>query len=206
MTTVSIKVPLPTDGTCIVEGCNRKKYKSSFCSPCAKSFAPTTDSSKDRCSHNDCNSKPFVGGLCLFHHRLSQPEQSRYALRIGSSLDSYVHLFGRVTDKHIASLASVSIRAVAAYRKRHGLPRGKKEYEQRPERYSCSYHDLLGILPDTIIAKAFGITHPAVSQARRCRNIPVVNLVESRYLCLNFPFDMTPEGVAQFLAEYNGNE
>jgi len=155
------------------------------------------------CDFECCKSVPFAEGLCLFHFRLIKQTPTHTFRHIGSPIDNYVHLLGRVTDGHIARLSGMSVGAVQLYRKRHNIKRDDDVRKRCPKAYSCNYEGALGILSDAIIAKAFCTSQSAVTQARRRRGIPAIASVDARYLRLNFPFDLTPEGVAQFLAEYN---
>lgn len=190
----------------------RREYKSSFCWKCAQSVAPVVRVehheilNKYKCTYDGCKSKSFTNGLCLFHLRITKPVPKHEENHIGSVLDKYIHLIGRVPDKHIASLAETSVYCVTMYRKRHKIARDKSVLTKCPNEYLCSYENALGILPDTIVATAFGVSQEVVRAARRCRGIPAIAKSESRYLCLNFPFDVTPKGVTQFLAEYNGHD
>lgn len=155
------------------------------------------------CDFECCKSIPFAEGLCLFHFRLIKQTPTRKFRHIGSPIDNYVHLLGRVTDGHIARLSGMSVGAVRLYRKKHNIKRDDHIRKRCPKMYSCNYESALGILSDTIIAKSFGVSQVTVSEARRRRGIPAVPMADATYLWFNFPFDMTPEGVAQFLAEYN---
>lgn len=98
---------------------------------------------------------------------LSQLREGSKDLRIAP----HAALLGRAPDAEVAKAAGVSIRTVASFRARHGIP-GYAGPRRRPEptrvrgsRIDAFAH-LLGKVPDVVIAQRAGVTAHAVRAYR----------------------------------------
>jgi hypothetical protein len=108
--------------------------------------------------------------------------------RIGSKdqrVESAFELLGNLPDAEIARRVNVSIRTVASYRSRHGIP-GYDGPRRRPEprdgRRSRleELHDLLGQVPDRIIADQAAMSLGAVRNYRLKHDIEAVGRMSPR--------------------------
>lgn len=108
--------------------------------------------------------------------------------RIGSKdqrVESAFELLGNLPDAEIARRVNVSIRTVASYRSRHGIP-GYDGPRRRPEprdgRRSRleELHDLLGHVPDRIIADQAAMSLGAVRNYRLKHDIEAVGRMSPR--------------------------
>lgn len=85
-------------------------------------------------------------------------------------------LLGVVPDKEVAEQAGVSVRTVASFRARHGIPayagpRRPATVSRRRSRID-PFEDLLGQVPDRVIAERAGVSLNAVRNYRVKRGIP----------------------------------
>lgn len=120
----------------------------------------------------------------------------------GDPLDAYRAQLGRISDGAVAAPAGVQVRAVAAYRKAHGIPaydgfrRQKRKSRsgtapwpaepatpalaalppssRRSARGSRlnAFANLIGTVPDAEVARRAGVSRPAVVQYRKAWRIP----------------------------------
>jgi len=79
----------------------------------------------------------------------------------------HVARMGTVSDWAVAREAGCCRATVCAYRKKHGIPMSPRLMETR----KVAYARFLGLVPDTAIAEAFGVTKQAVNRARAVRGI-----------------------------------
>ncbi|TVQ90051.1 MAG: hypothetical protein EA397_13925 [Deltaproteobacteria bacterium] len=99
-----------------------------------------------------------------------------------SKIDAYFDLLGTVPDSQVAELAGVTVNAVSNYRRRRSIPafdpsadgssKGPAKSTGRRRSKIEDYRELLGTVPDRVVAKKAGVTLNAVSNYRRRRNIP----------------------------------
>lgn len=95
-----------------------------------------------------------------------------------AQIETYGSLLGHVPDSEVARLADVSVRTIASYRARHRIP-GYDGPRRRhagggPGRESLveAYDDLLGRVPDRVVAELAGMSLGAV------RNFRIKNDIE----------------------------
>lgn len=83
-------------------------------------------------------------------------------------------LMGEISDSEVAEKAGVSMRTVASYRRRHDIPaytgRGKPKKRFRRSKID-PYSDLVGKIPDRMVAEKAGVTLNAVRNYRTNRGI-----------------------------------
>ena len=88
---------------------------------------------------------------------------------------AFAEMLGQVPDHEIAKKAGVSLRTVAAYRARNDIPgfRGKRTRRKKPGPKSKvePYADIVGTVPDRVVAEKAGVTVNAVRNWRRLRGI-----------------------------------
>lgn len=102
------------------------------------------------------------------------------AARPGSKdnqIEPFVHLLGNRPDSEVAEQANVSVRTIASYRSRMGIPGYTGPRKRRgpgPGRKSKidAFADMLGQVPDRVIAEQAGVTLNAVRNYRAKRGIP----------------------------------
>lgn len=96
------------------------------------------------------------------------------AVRAGSKdahLEAHLHVLGKVPDADVARLAKVSIRTVASYRARHGIPGYDGPRKRPPAREGRGsrvddFHALLGIVPDRVVSDLAGMSLGAIRNFR----------------------------------------
>ncbi|MCB9680898.1 MAG: hypothetical protein H6733_05440 [Alphaproteobacteria bacterium] len=92
---------------------------------------------------------------------------------------AHADLLGKVPDGEVARLAGVSIRTVASYRARHHIPgyagprRARGARGPRRSRLD-TFSDLLGAVPDRVVAERAGVSLNAVRNYRVKRGIPAL--------------------------------
>lgn len=84
-----------------------------------------------------------------------------------SKIEKYKHLVGKVTDRTVAQLAGVSLRAVQSYRAWRRIPAFCSA-----KRVDWDTVLTLGKVPDPQLACELGVTRQAVAAARKRRHIP----------------------------------
>lgn len=90
---------------------------------------------------------------------------------------AHAELLGKVPDGEVARKANVSVRTVASFRSRHGIPgyRGPRRSGGRrgPRKSKIEpFADLLGKVPDRVVAEKAGVSLNAVRNYRVKRGIP----------------------------------
>jgi hypothetical protein len=96
------------------------------------------------------------------------------AVRSGSKdlqLEAHHARLGTVPDAEIARLAGVSVRTVASYRSRHGIPGYDGPRRTPPIREGGGsrvddFHALLGVVPDRVVAELAGMSLGAIRNFR----------------------------------------
>lgn len=105
----------------------------------------------------------------------------RHAGRRAGSKDSQIeqsyHLLGKVPDSEVARLAGVSVRTLASYRARNGIPgyvgpRRRPPPRGRRESKVDDFAPLLGRVPDRVVADIAGMSLGAVRNFRIKKDIP----------------------------------
>lgn len=116
--------------------------------------------------------------------RLVRPDSAREAaaaapssgVRPGSKDDAIAphhDLLGTVPDRTVAELADVSMRTIAEYRKRHGIPGFIPGEADAPTGSRLDgFQDLLGTVPDRIVAEKAGVSLSTVRAYRTRHKIP----------------------------------
>jgi hypothetical protein len=99
-------------------------------------------------------------------------------------ITEHMDLLGKVPDAEIASLAGVSMRTVASFRARHGVPgyRGpRRPAGKRTQRRSRvdPFAELLGNVPDRVVAEKAGVSLNAVRNYRNKRGIAAAGRARS---------------------------
>lgn len=109
---------------------------------------------------------------------VSSPE-SIESTRPGSKdslIDPFASMLGSVPDAEVARRAGVSVRTIASYRQRNQITgfQGRTAPKQRRPRRSRidPFEDLLGQVPDRVVAEKAGVTLNAVRNYRATRGIP----------------------------------
>lgn len=91
-------------------------------------------------------------------------------------LEPLLELMGAIPDAEVAKRAGVSVRTVASYRSRNNISgyTGRGKPGQRKQRRSRidPFVDLLGTVPDRVVAAKAGVTLNAVRNYRAKRGIP----------------------------------
>lgn len=109
-------------------------------------------------------------------------------LRHGSKdgrISSYFHLLGQMPDADVARLSDVSVRTIASYRARHGIP-GYEGPRRRPEPRGSrqsrleDFRHLLGRLPDRVVADEAGMSLGAVRNFRIKHDIEAAGRLPKR--------------------------
>lgn len=106
--------------------------------------------------------------------RTAAPEASLPRVRHGSQdgkIVTHFHLLGNVPDADLARASGVSIRTIASYRARHGIPgydgpRRRPVVRGRRESRLEDHRDVLGTLPDRVVADLVGMSLGAVRNFR----------------------------------------
>jgi hypothetical protein len=98
---------------------------------------------------------------------------------------SHYHLLGHVPDAEVARMSGVSIRTIASYRARHGIagysgPRRRPEVRGRRESRLEDHRDVLGTLPDRVVADLVGMSLGAVRNYRVKHAIPAAGRISQR--------------------------
>ncbi len=88
----------------------------------------------------------------------------------------FVHMLGSVPDADVADEAGVSVRTIASFRSRKGIPgysgpRKRRRPGQGRRSKIDAFADMLGQVPDRVIAEKAGVTLNAVRNYRTKRNI-----------------------------------
>ena len=88
----------------------------------------------------------------------------------------FVDLLGNVPDQEVADRAGVSVRTIASYRARKGIsgyagPRKRRRPAPARKSKIDAYADMLGQVPDRVIADKAGVTLNAVRNYRAKRGI-----------------------------------
>jgi len=88
-----------------------------------------------------------------------------------AQVETYRTLLGKVPDSEVARLADVSVRTIASYRSRHDIegyrgPRRRTPGGPGRESRVDAYADLLGRVPDRVIAELAGMSLGAVRNYR----------------------------------------
>jgi hypothetical protein len=107
-------------------------------------------------------------------------DRARRSIRAGSKdslIARHVDLLGRRPDADVAKLAGVSVRTIASFRARHGVPgyRGPRRpsANRGPRRSRIDpFAHLLGTVPDRVVAEKAGVSLNAVRNYRVNRGIP----------------------------------
>lgn len=107
-------------------------------------------------------------------------ERARRGIRAGSKdalIARHVDLLGRRPDADVAKLAGVSVRTIASFRARHGVPgyRGPRRpsSSRGPRRSRIDpFSNLLGTVPDRVVAEKAGVSLNAVRNYRVKKGIP----------------------------------
>ncbi len=86
-----------------------------------------------------------------------------------SFADEHIALMGKVPDKQVADAAGCVYMTVINYRKKHNIPPPPRKKYERSVEFTAPYTRFLGIVPDSDLANAFGITRQAVGFARKAR-------------------------------------
>lgn len=94
-----------------------------------------------------------------------------------SQIEQFFHLLGKVPDSEVARLGEVSVRTVASYRARNGIPgyQGPRRRPQPRGKRQSKLEDfvhLLGKLPDRVVAEEAGMSLGAVRNFRVKNDIP----------------------------------
>ncbi|MCB9664236.1 MAG: hypothetical protein H6732_08995 [Alphaproteobacteria bacterium] len=92
-------------------------------------------------------------------------------------IEKYFHLLGKVPDSEVSRLADVSVRTIASYRARNEIPgyvgpRRRPAPRGRRESKVDEFTDLLGVVPDRVIAEIAGMSLGAVRNFRIKKDIP----------------------------------
>jgi transcriptional regulator with XRE-family HTH domain len=87
------------------------------------------------------------------------------------NIEQFFHLLGRVPDSEVARLAEVSVRTVASYRSRNDIngykgPRRRPAPRGRRESKLEDFKEMLGKLPDRVVADEAGMSLGAVRNYR----------------------------------------
>lgn len=106
----------------------------------------------------------------------TQTPRARPGSKDSQILDNY-ELLGSVPDAEVARRAGVSVRTIASFRARHNIPGytgPRRTASQRGPRLSKidPYADLLGKVPDRVVAERAGVSLNAVRNYRVKRGIP----------------------------------
>ncbi|MFT5458209.1 MAG: hypothetical protein ACI9K2_004714, partial [Myxococcota bacterium] len=118
-----------------------------------------------------------------------EPEEAAQDSRAGSKshlVEAYGHMLGKVPDAEVAKLAKVSTRTVAAYRARHkivGYDRWsdpKRERKQNRGSRIDPFRELVGVKPDSEVAKLAGVSPQAVRNFRAKNGIPAPGRAASK--------------------------
>lgn len=104
----------------------------------------------------------------------STPPARAPSRRSGSKdvqIEAYFHLLGKVPDSEVARMSGVSVRTVASYRARNdigGYDGPRRRPPPRGDRRSKvgAYDDLLGLVPDRVVAQIAGMSLGAVRNYR----------------------------------------
>jgi hypothetical protein len=102
-----------------------------------------------------------------------------------SRILTHYHLLGHVPDAEVARMSGVSIRTIASYRARHGIsgysgPRRRPEIRGRRESRLEDHRDVLGTLPDRVVADLVGMSLGAVRNYRVKHAIPAAGRISQR--------------------------
>lgn len=94
-----------------------------------------------------------------------------------AQVETYRTLLGKVPDAEVARLADVSVRTIASYRARHDIPgydgpRRRKPTGGTKDSQVEDYQDLLGQVPDRVVADLAGMSLGAVRNYRIKHDIP----------------------------------
>lgn len=108
------------------------------------------------------------------------PEPGDGAARPGSKdaqIEAHKDLLGTVPDRVVAEKAGVSLRTVAAYRARHDIDgyKGPRKSSGRKRKSKIDpFADIVGTVPDRVVAEQAGVSVNAVRNWRRNRGVPAV--------------------------------
>lgn len=124
----------------------------------------------------------------LSNQPVAHPTSLQLDRRIGSKdqrVESCFELLGNLPDAEIARRVNVSIRTVASYRARHGIhgydgPRRRPEPRDGRRSRLEELHDLLGRVPDRIIADEASMSLGAVRNYRLKHDIEAVGRMSQR--------------------------
>ena len=113
-------------------------------------------------------------------------------------IQPYVHLLGTVPDSEVAEQAGVSVRTIASYRSRKGIPgyNGPRKRRAPPTSRKSkidAYADQLGQVPDRVIAEKAGVTLNAVRNYRTKRGIPAAGRASSPAAAAPAPVVSAPQ-------------
>lgn len=108
-----------------------------------------------------------------------EPGEKAGASRPGSKdgkIARHADLLGKVPDAQVARAAGVSVRTVAAYRARHGVagyagPRRRGADKQPRKSRIDAFSDLVGTVPDRVVAEKAGVSVNAVRNWRVKRKV-----------------------------------
>jgi hypothetical protein len=109
---------------------------------------------------------------------VAAPDTSQEPARPGSKdamIEPHASLLGKVPDAEVADKAGVSVRTIASYRSRNQIAgyQGRTLPKKRRQRKSRidPFQDLLGQVPDRVVAEKAGVTLNAVRNYRANRGI-----------------------------------
>ncbi len=102
-------------------------------------------------------------------------------------IEQYYSLLGKVPDAEVARLADVSVRTVASYRARHSIdgyagPRRRPDNRGARQSKVDEFLDLLGKVPDRVVADIAGMSLGAVRNYRIKQDIEPVGRIPRRVI------------------------
>lgn len=133
-------------------------------------------------------------------HPTERPD-ARSGSRDGQILRHF-DLLGKVPDSDVARAASVSIRTVASFRARHGIPGydGPRRRAETRGRRSSRLEDhvgVLGVVPDRVVADLSGLSLGAVRAFRIKHNIPAAGRMSEAEIRAALAGDAAPSPIAE---------
>lgn len=133
---------------------------------------------------NGIERKPAPPGPRAHRKRAQQaglpPEPGEAGARPGSKdaqIEAHKDLLGEVPDRVVADKAGVSLRTVAAYRARMGIAgyKGPRRSSSRKRKSKIDpFAEIVGTVPDRVVADKAGVSVNAVRNWRRVRGVPAM--------------------------------
>jgi hypothetical protein len=113
------------------------------------------------------------------------PSPDRRSGSKDTRIESCFHLLGQIPDADVARRADVSVRTVASYRARHGIagydgPRRRPEPREGRRSRLEDMHEILGRVPDRVVADEAGMSLGAVRNYRIKHSIEAVGRMTRR--------------------------